>query len=377
MLYEPHAARALRPQVFLDTDADLRLIRRLQRDVAERGRTADSVIAQYLATVRPSHEQFIEPSKRYADVIIPQGGLEPARARRAPRPGPRTGRLRLFRRRCISRAAADSCTSTTPRRRDNRTGRVELGVSRPGGIWRSTALALIIRMAPPEQKTSTRCQDVNEWHGGRFPLTSHRAGRSGDLGGVPAANSRVVVVAWPDARPPESPTEGTKRTPRRDHRRRSRRRRPAARARRHRARRDPPRRGHDGQRATRAPVRQGARLARQQPHRRHRPRRWRFTSTRRHFDSCQGGAVAPAERRALRRAARSAQGARRLRARGTDHVDADSAVEATHRARLAGRDVRCRPPLHRGGDQRRPRWSRRGPRLAAPRPRRRRSARPR
>lgn len=62
-------------KVFLDTDADLRFIRRLQRDVAARGRSADSVIDQYLATVRPAHEQFIEPSKRYADVIIPNGGL--------------------------------------------------------------------------------------------------------------------------------------------------------------------------------------------------------------------------------------------------------------------------------------------------------------
>jgi uridine kinase len=62
-------------KVYLDTDADLRLIRRLHRDVAERSRTVDSVIEQYLRTVRPAHEQFIEPSKRYADVIIPEGGL--------------------------------------------------------------------------------------------------------------------------------------------------------------------------------------------------------------------------------------------------------------------------------------------------------------
>jgi len=62
-------------KVYLDTEADLRLIRRLERDVAERGRTVRSVIDQYLATVRPAHEQFIEPSKRYADVIIPHGGL--------------------------------------------------------------------------------------------------------------------------------------------------------------------------------------------------------------------------------------------------------------------------------------------------------------
>ena len=53
----------------------MRLIRRLRRDVAERGRTAESIIDQYLATVKPAHERFIEPSKRYADVIIPEGGL--------------------------------------------------------------------------------------------------------------------------------------------------------------------------------------------------------------------------------------------------------------------------------------------------------------
>jgi len=70
---------ALRPlfdvKIFVDTDADIRFIRRLQRDVAERGRTTDSVIAQYLNTVRPMHMEFVEPSKRYADVIIPEGGL--------------------------------------------------------------------------------------------------------------------------------------------------------------------------------------------------------------------------------------------------------------------------------------------------------------
>ena len=62
-------------KVFIDTEADLRFIRRLLRDVAERGRTPDSIIAQYLETVRPAHDQFVEPSKRYADVIIPHGGL--------------------------------------------------------------------------------------------------------------------------------------------------------------------------------------------------------------------------------------------------------------------------------------------------------------
>jgi uridine kinase len=62
-------------KIFVDTDADIRLIRRLQRDIAERGRTADSVIQQYLATVRPMHQEFVEPSKRFADVIIPEGGF--------------------------------------------------------------------------------------------------------------------------------------------------------------------------------------------------------------------------------------------------------------------------------------------------------------
>lgn len=62
-------------KIFVDTDADIRFIRRLQRDVAERGRTPESVINQYLRTVRPMHLEFVEPSKRYADVIIPEGGF--------------------------------------------------------------------------------------------------------------------------------------------------------------------------------------------------------------------------------------------------------------------------------------------------------------
>jgi uridine kinase len=61
-------------KIFVDSDDDLRFIRRLQRDVHERGRTVESVIKQYLDTVRPMHEQFVEPSKRFADVIIPEGG---------------------------------------------------------------------------------------------------------------------------------------------------------------------------------------------------------------------------------------------------------------------------------------------------------------
>jgi uridine kinase len=62
-------------KIFVDTDADLRFIRRLQRDMQERARSAESVIAQYLRTVRPMHLEFVEPSKRYADVIIPEGGM--------------------------------------------------------------------------------------------------------------------------------------------------------------------------------------------------------------------------------------------------------------------------------------------------------------
>ena len=61
-------------KVFVDTDDDTRFIRRLQRDLAERGRTVASVIEQYLATVKPMHLEFVEPSKRYADIIIPRGG---------------------------------------------------------------------------------------------------------------------------------------------------------------------------------------------------------------------------------------------------------------------------------------------------------------
>ena len=61
-------------KVFVDTDSDIRFIRRLQRDIAERGRTVPSVIEQYLATVKPMHEEFVEPSKRYADLIVPEGG---------------------------------------------------------------------------------------------------------------------------------------------------------------------------------------------------------------------------------------------------------------------------------------------------------------
>ena len=72
---EPVLRELLDIKIFVDTDPDIRFIRRLQRDIAERGRTSDSVIRQYLETVRPMHLEFVEPSKRYADVIVPEGGL--------------------------------------------------------------------------------------------------------------------------------------------------------------------------------------------------------------------------------------------------------------------------------------------------------------
>ena len=61
-------------KIFVDTDSDVRVIRRIIRDIKERGRTLDSVIEQYMETVRPAHFQFVEPSKKYADIIIPEGG---------------------------------------------------------------------------------------------------------------------------------------------------------------------------------------------------------------------------------------------------------------------------------------------------------------
>ena len=62
-------------KVFVDTDADIRLARRILRDVRERGRSMESVITQYTTTVKPMHEEFVEPSKKFADVIIPEGGF--------------------------------------------------------------------------------------------------------------------------------------------------------------------------------------------------------------------------------------------------------------------------------------------------------------
>lgn len=79
VLWDPGLRALMDLRVFVDADADVRFIRRLERDVSERGRSVHSVIQQYLETVRPSHLNFIEPSKRYADVIIPHGGRnEPA-----------------------------------------------------------------------------------------------------------------------------------------------------------------------------------------------------------------------------------------------------------------------------------------------------------
>jgi uridine kinase len=74
VLHEPELRDRFDLKVFVDADADLRFIRRLQRDVVERGRTVESIVDQYLTSVRPGHEQYIEPSKRYADVILPRGG---------------------------------------------------------------------------------------------------------------------------------------------------------------------------------------------------------------------------------------------------------------------------------------------------------------
>lgn len=72
---EPELREMFDIKLYVDTDADIRFIRRLQRDIAERGRTPESVIEQYLTTVRPMHLEFVEQSKRYADIIIPEGGL--------------------------------------------------------------------------------------------------------------------------------------------------------------------------------------------------------------------------------------------------------------------------------------------------------------
>lgn len=72
---DPHLRDLFDVKIFVDTDSDIRFIRRLNRDLTERGRTTENVVKQYMSTVRPMHLEFVEPSKRYADVIIPEGGL--------------------------------------------------------------------------------------------------------------------------------------------------------------------------------------------------------------------------------------------------------------------------------------------------------------
>lgn len=74
ILSEEEIRNLLDIKIFVDTDSDVRVIRRILRDIKERGRTLDSVILQYMNTVRPAHLQFVEPTKRYADIIIPEGG---------------------------------------------------------------------------------------------------------------------------------------------------------------------------------------------------------------------------------------------------------------------------------------------------------------
>jgi uridine kinase len=75
---EPELRKLFDVKIFVDTDSDLRFIRRLYRDITERGRSTESVIKQYQETVRPMHLEFVEPSKRYADIIIPEGGFNTA-----------------------------------------------------------------------------------------------------------------------------------------------------------------------------------------------------------------------------------------------------------------------------------------------------------
>ncbi|CAM8664502.1 Udk Uridine kinase [Comamonadaceae bacterium] len=77
-LFDPELRKMMSLKIFVDTAADVRFIRRLQRDITERGRSTESVIAQYLETVRPMHKQFIEPTKRHAHVILPHGANDPA-----------------------------------------------------------------------------------------------------------------------------------------------------------------------------------------------------------------------------------------------------------------------------------------------------------
>lgn len=74
VLAEPELRKRINIKLFVDTPADIRFLRRLLRDIKSRGRSVESVVEQYITTVRPMHEEFVEPSKRYADLIIPEGG---------------------------------------------------------------------------------------------------------------------------------------------------------------------------------------------------------------------------------------------------------------------------------------------------------------
>lgn len=78
ILDDPQLRRLYDLRIFVDTDADVRILRRLQRDIRERGRNLENVIEQYIETVKPMHEAFVEPTKRYADVVIPEGAFNQA-----------------------------------------------------------------------------------------------------------------------------------------------------------------------------------------------------------------------------------------------------------------------------------------------------------
>jgi uridine kinase len=77
LFVDPRVRELCEVKVFVDADADIRLIRRIRRDMAKRGRSLDEILDQYLTTVQPMHLQFVEPSKRYADIIVPRGGHNP------------------------------------------------------------------------------------------------------------------------------------------------------------------------------------------------------------------------------------------------------------------------------------------------------------
>jgi uridine kinase len=77
-LYDENLRDMMSLKIFVDTASDVRFIRRMQRDIVERGRSVDSIVGQYLETVRPMHKQFIEPTKRHADIILPHGANGPA-----------------------------------------------------------------------------------------------------------------------------------------------------------------------------------------------------------------------------------------------------------------------------------------------------------